>query len=226
MKIMQLRRGSRYWIAISTLSFSSVAAGAQGFGLNEISTCGLGRGYAAVANGCHDASSIYWNPAAVTNLNGFSWVVGASAIAINGKFVQDTTFRTFKGDVPTAVIPHVFLNYHNPSSKASFGIGAYVPYGLTSQWHDDFPGRFSAKKAALQTIYVQPNLGWQINSKWSVGVGPVIGHSSVELIHGRHHDRVFGAARHSATHRVRPCAAQGRCVGLRSALRHPGQTLA
>jgi long-chain fatty acid transport protein len=179
---MQLRRGSRYWIAISTLSFSSAAAGAQGFGLNEISTCGLGRGYAAVANGCHDASSIYWNPAAVTNLNGFSWVVGASAIAINGKFVQDTTFRTFKGDVPTAVIPHVFLNYHNPSSKASFGIGAYVPYGLTSQWHDDFPGRFSAKKAALQTIYVQPNLGWQINSKWSVGVGPVIGHSSVELI--------------------------------------------
>jgi long-chain fatty acid transport protein len=179
---MQLRRGSRFWIAVSALSFTSLSARAQGFGLNEISTCGLGRGYSAVATGCHDASSVYWNPAAVTNLNGWSWAVGAAAIVLDGKFVQDTTFRTFKGDVPTAIIPHGFLNYHNPMSKASYGIGVYVPYGLTSQWHDDFPGRFSAKKAALQTLYVQPNIGWQLNSKWSIGAGPIIGHSSVELI--------------------------------------------
>ena len=179
---MQLRRGSRYWMAISALSLSSLTAHAQGFGLNEISTCGLGRGFAAVATGCHDASSIYWNPAAVTNLNGWTWAVGAAAIIIDGKFVQDTTFRTFKGDVPTSIVPHLFVNYHNPASKLTLGLGAYVPYGLTSQWHDDFPGRFSAKKAALQTIYVQPNVGWQISPNWSVGAGPIIGHSSVELI--------------------------------------------
>src|SRR5206468_4778987 len=52
---MQLRRGSRYWMALMVLSTSSAAARAQGFGLNEISTCGLGRGYSAVATGCHDA---------------------------------------------------------------------------------------------------------------------------------------------------------------------------
>ena len=179
---MQLRRGSRYWLALTALTLAGTGLRAQGFGLNEISTCGLGRGYAAVANGCHDASSIYWNPAAVTNLNGLTWAIGAAAIVIDGKFVQDTTFRTYKGDVPTAIVPDVFVNYHNPTSRVSFGIGAYVPYGLTSQWHDDFPGRFSAKKASLQTIYVQPNVGWQINKNWSVGAGPIIGHSSVELI--------------------------------------------
>ena len=179
---MQLRRGSRYWLALTALTFAGTTLRAQGFGLNEISTCGLGRGYAAVASGCHDASSIYWNPAAVTNLNGLTWAIGAAAIAIDGKFVQDTTFRTFKGDVPTAIIPDVFVNYHNAASRLSFGIGAYVPYGLTSQWHDDFPGRFSAKKASLQTLYIQPNVGWQLNKNWSVGAGPIIGHSSVELI--------------------------------------------
>jgi long-chain fatty acid transport protein len=178
---MQLRRGSRYWLALMVLSIPS-AVRAQGFGLNEISTCGLGRGYSAVATGCHDASSIYWNPAAVSSLSRWSWAVGAAAIILDGKFVQDTTFRTFKGDVPTTIVPDAFVNYHNPASKASFGIGVYVPYGLTSQWHDDFPGRFEAKKASLQTIYIQPNVGWQINSKWSIGGGPVIGHSSVELI--------------------------------------------
>ena len=179
---MQLRRGSRYWLALTALTFIGSGLRAQGFGLNEISTCGLGRGYAAVANGCRDASSIYWNPAAVTNLNGLKWAVGVAAISLDGKFVQDTTFRTYKGDVPTAIVPDVFVTYHNPSSRLAFGIGAYVPYGLTSQWHDDFPGRFSAKKAALQTFYVQPNVGWQINKNWSIGAGPIIGHSSVELI--------------------------------------------
>jgi long-chain fatty acid transport protein len=179
---MQLRRGSRYWLALTALTLVGTTVRAQGFGLNEISTCGLGRGYAAVASGCHDASSIYWNPAAVTNLNGLTWAVGAAAIVIDGKFVQDTTFRTYKGDVPTAIVPDVFVNYHSAASRLSFGIGAYVPYGLTSQWHDDFPGRFSAKKASLQTLYVQPNVGWQINKNWSIGGGPIIGHSSVELI--------------------------------------------
>lgn len=179
---MQLRRGSRYWMALMVLSTSSAVAGAQGFGLNEISTCGLGRGYSAVATGCHDASAVYWNPASVTTLSGWSWALGVAAIALDGKFVQDTTFKTYKGDVPTAIVPNGFLNYHNPSSKAAYGIGLYVPYGLTSQWHGDFPGRFEAQKASLQTIYVQPNLGWQLTPSWSIGAGPIIGHSNVELI--------------------------------------------
>ncbi|MFL5612285.1 MAG: OmpP1/FadL family transporter [Gemmatimonadaceae bacterium] len=179
---MQLRRGARYWIAVTGLLIANTSAHAQGFGLNEISTCGLGRGFAAVATGCHDASTIYWNPAASTQLNGLKWSFGAAAIGINGKFVQDTSFRTYKGDVSTQVVPHLFLNYHNPASAFAYGIGVYVPYGLTSQWHNDFPGRFSAQKASIQTFYIQPNFGWKLNSKWSIGVGPIIGHSSVELI--------------------------------------------
>src|SRR5690348_2855979 len=178
---MQLRRASRFWIASAAVSILGSSAAAQGFGLNEISTCGLGRGYAATATGCHDASAIYWNPAATTSLSGWKWSLGAAAIAINGKFRQDTTFATYKGDVPTAVVPQGFITYRNPSSSLSYGLGFYVPYGLTSQWHDDFPGRFSAQKASIQTFYIQPNVGWQINSRWSIGGGPVIGHSHIEL---------------------------------------------
>lgn len=181
---MQLRRGSRYWMASTLLTLWGAAAHAQGFGLNEISTCGLGRGYAATATGCHDASAIYWNPAAVTQLSGFSWAVGAAAIAVNGKFQQDTSFRTYKTNIPTAIVPHVFLSYHRPSSSVAYGLGVYVPYGLTTQWGDDFPGRFEAIKSSIQSIYAQPNVAWQINPNWSIGGGPIIGHSSVELIQG------------------------------------------
>ena len=181
---MHLRRQTRYWMALVLLSVPVVHIHAQGFGLNEISTCGIGRAFSAVATGCSDASAIYWNPAATSRLNGWSVVAGAAAIVIDGKFEQDTTFRTFKGDVPTALVPHVFVNYRNPTSRVSWGLGAYVPYGLTSQWTNDFPGRFLAKKASLQTIYIQPNASWQINSRVSIGGGPVVGHSSVELIQG------------------------------------------
>jgi long-chain fatty acid transport protein len=75
----------------------------------------------------------------------------------------------------------VFANYRS-GGRLAFGVGVYVPYGLTSQWTDDFPGRFAARKASLRTIYVQPNIAFQLTEGWSVGIGPVIGHSSVELV--------------------------------------------
>jgi long-chain fatty acid transport protein len=178
---MPLHRGSRYWIALAVLTLPA-GARAQGFGLNEISACGISRAYAATGTGCRDASTIYWNPGAATSINHWSVVAGVSAISLDGKFEQDTTFATFKGDVPTAWVPNIFVNYHDSTSAYAYGIGLYVPYGLTSQWTSDFPGRFLAKKAAIQSIYVQPNFAWRINEMWSVGAGPIIAHSHVELI--------------------------------------------
>lgn len=173
---------------VMRLLFASVAAcvapaalQAQAFGLNEIGSCAIARAYAVTASPCADASAIFWNPAAVTRLNGWSVSAGVAAIKINGSFTQDTTFRKFDADVPTQWVPHVFANYHANGSRFAWGIGAYVPYGLTSEWPDSFPGRFSVMKASIRTIYVQPNVAWQINDKWSIGGGPIYGHSSVEL---------------------------------------------
>jgi long-chain fatty acid transport protein len=157
------------------------AAGAQAFGLNEIGSCALARGFAATAAPCDDASTIYWNPGALPRTPGWSVYGGATAIKINGDFTQDTTLRRYEGDVPTAVVPHFFVTYRG-AGKLAYGLGVYVPYGLTSQWKDDFPGRFAAKKASLRTIYVQPNISYQITPNWSIGGGPVFGHSTVELV--------------------------------------------
>ena len=178
---MTLHRVLRYTLALALLGLPA-EAGAQAFGLNEIGTCAMSRGFAMTASPCDDASRIYWNPGALPTTNGFSFYGGAAVIKINGDFTRDTSFTTYKADPPTAVVPHVFLDYR--AGKLAYGIGAYVPYGLTSQWSDNFPGRFSAKKASLQTIYVQPNISYQLNDDWSVGGGPVFGHSTVELIQG------------------------------------------
>ncbi len=177
---MTLHRASRYTLALALLALPA-AAGAQAFGLNEIGSCALARGFAVTATPCDDGSSIYWNPGAMPRNRGWTVSGGAAIIKIDGDFIQDTTFRRYEGDVPTAVVPHVFINYRG-AGKLAYGLGVYVPYGLTSQYKDDFPGRFASKKASLQTIYVQPNISYQITPNWSVGGGPVFGHSSVELI--------------------------------------------
>lgn len=163
------------------LALAPTAAHAQGFGLNEIGTCAVGRGQAVTGAPCNDPSSIYWNPGATTALPGWTIYAGAAAIAVSGEFTADTTGRVFEGNVPVEFPPHVFINYAPKDGCWAAGFGAYVPYGLTTQWHSDFPGRFSAQRASLQSIYFQPNVAFRIAKGWSIGGGPVFGHSTVEL---------------------------------------------
>jgi long-chain fatty acid transport protein len=177
---MTFDRASRYAFTIALLGLPT-AAGAQAFGLNELGSCAVARGFAATAAPCGDASSIYWNPGALPKAPGFSIYGGVAVIKIDGDFTRDTSFTTYNSEVPTAVVPHFFLDYRG-AGKLAYGLGVYVPYGLTSQWGDEFAGRFSAKKASLQTIYVQPNIAYQLTDNWSVGGGPIYGHSTVELI--------------------------------------------
>lgn len=178
---MKFHRVSRLLLASAAMT-APMALHAQAFGLNEIGSCAIARGFATTASPCKDASTIYWNSAAATRLSGWSVVGGVAAISVKGTFQQDTTLRTWNSDIPTAYVPHFFVNYKAPTSKLAWGLGVYVPYGLTSQWTDDFPGRFSAKKASIQTIYVQPNLAWQFADNWSIGGGPIYGLSTIELI--------------------------------------------
>ncbi|MDB4886985.1 MAG: long-chain fatty acid transport protein [Gemmatimonadetes bacterium] len=180
-----LHRASRYTLALALLALPAAAgtAGAQAFGLNEIGSCAISRGFANTSSPCDDASSIYWNPGQVQATRGFSFYGGVAAIKIDGGFDQDTTHNRYDADIATAFVPHLFVNWRG-AGKMALGLGVYVPYGLTSQWRDNFPGRFSALKTSLQTIYVQPNLAYQLTPNWSIGGGPVIAHSKVELVQG------------------------------------------
>ena len=156
-------------------------APAQGFGLNEIGSCAVGRGFTVTARPCADASTLFWNPAAAVRLEGLQLYAGAATVSIAGDYTEDITGIQYKPDVPIEVPPHLFATY-KVSPRVAAGLGIYVPYGLTSQWRTDFPGRFSAIKASLASIYVQPTLSLDvIPNRLSVGGGPVFGHSTVEL---------------------------------------------
>jgi long-chain fatty acid transport protein len=144
---MMLHRASRYTLALVLLAVPAVpgAARAQAFGLNEIGSCAIARGFATTSSPCDDASSIYWNPGSLPSARGFSFYGGVTAIKIDGGFDQDTTHARYDANIATAFVPHLFATWRG-DGKMALGLGVYVPYGLTSQWGDNFPGRFSALK--------------------------------------------------------------------------------
>ena len=182
----QMRLGS--WVRgalsaslVAALPLAASPAGAQGFGLNEIGTCPVARAGAGVAAPCPDASRIYWNPASPVRQPGVHLLGGLAAVQLDGAFTQDTTGLRYPGDVPIEIPPHLFATYQ-VLPRFNVGLGLYVPYGLTSQWEQDFPGRFSAQRASLASVYVQPNVAYDlIPGRLAIGGGPVIGISTVEL---------------------------------------------
>ena len=54
---------------------------------------------------------------------------------------------------------------------ASLGIGFYVPFGLSSDYDNDFVGRYFADETAIEVLSLQPSIGYKLNEQWSVGMG-------------------------------------------------------
>jgi long-chain fatty acid transport protein len=179
-----VRATGRASVVLAGITAAATAPlGAQGFGLNEIGSCAIGRGFAVTGAPCADASVLYWNPAAAATImpRGLSAYGGVSAVQVKGSFTSDVGGRVDEGDVPLEFPPFLGATWKG-AGRLSLGLAAYVPYGLTSQWRDDFPGRFSAQRASLQTIYVQPNIAYElVPGRLAVGGGPIFGHSTLEL---------------------------------------------
>ena len=52
-----------------------------------------------------------------------------------------------------------------------FGVGINAPFGLTTEYRDDWKGRYQAIESELKTININPSLAYKINNHFSVGAG-------------------------------------------------------
>lgn len=170
-------KSSSLWLGLifSTYQLSSYAAG---FALSEQGASGLGNAYAGAAAIAEDASTIFFNPAGMTYLEG-SQIVGAlHLIKTNGDFDN-------KNSVPVAayapggeggnlgslaVIPNFFYK-QDINEQLKFGLGISTPFGLKTEYDKNWLGRFQAIKSELKTININPSLAWKLNDQWSFGFG-------------------------------------------------------
>lgn len=168
------------------------SAAAQGFGVYEQGTCVMARAGAAVAQGCGDASSIYFNPAHIAGASGVTASIGATMIDATGEFAYDYAAQPPYRGAEVALendpipVPHAYLTY-GLTDRIGLGLGTYVPFGLETNWPTRlsdgsvFDGAFEGFENRIQNIYVQPTLAYQVTPRLQVGAGPILAISSVEL---------------------------------------------
>jgi len=177
---------------ITTLLISSVISSASygaGFGLIEQSVTGLGRAFAGGAAVAKDASTLYYNPAGLTNLEHSELDMGINFLAPKIEYSDAGSTSALAaplsggddGDVANnAFLPNLY--YSKPISETlHIGIGVTAPFGLVTDYDDTWKGRYHAVKSDLRTININPSIAFKATDKLSLGFGVNLQKIDLEL---------------------------------------------
>ncbi|MDH5357037.1 MAG: outer membrane protein transport protein [Gammaproteobacteria bacterium] len=162
--------------------FSSISYGA-GFAIIEQSVTGLGRAFAGSAAVAEDASTIFFNPAGLVYLDRAEMDAAINYIAPKSEFNDDSSTVTGSdgGDAGNnALVPNFY--YARPINDTTvFGLGISAPFGLVTEYDDDWQGRYHAIKSDLMTININPSLAFKTTDKLSVGFGLSLQYIDLEM---------------------------------------------
>jgi long-chain fatty acid transport protein len=167
----------------------SVGARASGFALIEQSVSSMGTAYANGSAGIDDASTIFFNPATMTRLAGKNASGGLqlvrSDVDFSGKgfYNPDNPAIQMGGlsGVPlqgrksdniglTAAFPHGAYS-HQYNDQLWFGLTVNAPFGLRTEYDDNWVGRYNAVTSELTTVNINPSVAYKIDEHASVGFG-------------------------------------------------------
>ena len=144
------------------------AANASGFALIEVNASGQGNAYAGAAAHTNNASTVFFNPAGMMNLEGEQLSIAAHIIDPSSDFNNDgSKMNDMAGGAPltgkdddggdTAFVPNFY--WVKPlDDKTSFGIGVNAPFGLKTEYDDDWVGRYHGILSDLKTLNFNPSL--------------------------------------------------------------------
>jgi len=159
------------------VAMASTQIFASGFALNEQSISGMGTGFAGRSSAADDASTIAGNPAGMSRIKR-EQVTGGVAFIDAHTDISDASSRpnggTNKGDmVPFMGVPMGY--YVKPiDDHWAFGIGVYAPFGLVTDYENNFAGRYFGSKSEVRIVTLQPTVSYAFNDKVSIGFGPTI----------------------------------------------------
>ncbi|HZP42835.1 MAG TPA: outer membrane protein transport protein [Candidatus Binatia bacterium] len=166
---------------VGAVTVGAAQVHASGFLLYEQNGRGVGSANAGEGAIAADASTIFWNPAGMTLLEGTN-------VAGSGNLVQTHAHFENEGSIITPALGGAPLRGPNSDSDeigllSSFylsqqvtdrwrvGVGVGTPFGLRTQWDDGWVGRYHALKSDLRTINVNPSLAVRLTDWLSIGAG-------------------------------------------------------
>lgn len=182
---------SSFILASLVAAGSAGSAQAAGFALIEVNATGQGNAYAGAAANTNNASTIFFNPAGLMNLEGAQLVVAGHFIDPSADFDNEgSTLATALGGGTltgedddggkSAFVPNLY--WSTPlNDDMTFGLGVNTPFGLKTEYDDEWVGRYHGVLSDLKTINFNPSLGYRVNDKLSIGGGVNVMVAKVDL---------------------------------------------
>ncbi len=184
------------------LSLTGNLAQASGFALIEQNASGLGNAYAGQAAVAADASTIFFNPAGMTRLEGRQMVLAGNAIRPSAEFANQASSNALLqsslggegGDAGAwALVPN-FYYAMALRPGVNVGLGVSAPFGLATVYDGDWVGRFHAVKSDMKTLNINPSLAFKASDTVSVGLGLNVQQVKALLTNKVNYSAVFAQA--------------------------------
>ena len=167
------------------------AAQAGGFFIHEQSTYFQGTSFAGAAAGGPALSSMFWNPATITQQNrGLATELDATAIFAKTEIVPraatagngaDITLLGGSGDISTdAFVPASYYTY-GWNDWLTFGLALNSPFGLNTKAGPLWAGMFYGTESDVFSLNANPTVAVKITDWLSVGVGAQVQYLKVKL---------------------------------------------
>lgn len=163
------------------------AAHAAGFMLTEQSAGALGRAYAGVGVDGTDLSGVYYNPATMTLHPGTQIQAGFVAVGLDLAFEGSGSANgvnydgvTENGQYNTQAIPHGYIS-HQLNDSMWIGLAMTVPFGMGTEYKDDWALANRGISAEVLTFDFNPNVAWKVSDKLSIGAGMSIQYAKADL---------------------------------------------
>lgn len=167
---------TKLMLALSLGMLSSYAS-ASGFQLLEENLSGLGNGYAGSAAVAENASTIFYNPAGMTQLKDREFSIGVAAIQPSFKFSNNGssagafTGAGSGGDAGTlSAVPNAYLSWAL-NKDLYVGVGLSAPFGLKTEYSSPWIGSAQSNSFSVETMNINPSIAWRVNDAVSIGAG-------------------------------------------------------
>ncbi len=177
----------------AALVFGLTSSGfAAGFALIEQSVSGLGNAFAGQAAVAADATTIFFNPAGLTLLEGQQLVAGIHLIVPQAEFRdQGSALSPALGGAPLAggdggdggeagLVPNLYYAV-NLENGWALGLGINAPFSLATDYNRGWKGRYHALRSEVLTVNINPSLAYRLNERLSFGAGVSAQYVDAEL---------------------------------------------
>lgn len=151
-------------------------AAASGFQLIEQNASGLGNAYAGSAAIADNASTIFYNPAGMTQLQDREFSAGLAAVGTSFKFTDQGSnvgpFLSGNGGDGGGwgFVPNAYMSWAL-NKDLYVGVGMGAPFGLKTEYDDGWLGAAQSTMFDVKTYNINPSVAYRVNDKVSIGAG-------------------------------------------------------